>query len=93
MEKQLQIIEKEIAEIKQRNIRVEADKAWETSYFRKITIAITTYIIASFVLCIIGVKNYFLSALIPTFGYIISTLSLPFIKKWWVEKYFKNKKV
>ena len=35
-------LEKEIEEIKKRNIRVEKDKAWETSFTRKVCIAILT---------------------------------------------------
>lgn len=38
-------LEKEIPQIKERNKRVEADKAWETSTSRKIIIAIATYIV------------------------------------------------
>ncbi len=78
-------IEKEIGEIKARNRRVEADKAWETSMFRKVIIVIFTYIITAVVFYLIGVKDYLLSALIPTIGYFLSIQSLPFIKKWWVD--------
>ena len=38
-------LEQEIKKIKQRNDKVEADKAWETSNFRKIIIAILTYFV------------------------------------------------
>jgi len=34
MEDKIQKIEREIETIKERNLRVEADKAWETSSFR-----------------------------------------------------------
>jgi hypothetical protein len=90
MEEHLQKLEREIASIQQRNSKVEADKAWETSLFRKVLISVVTYIIASIVMCVIGVEDYSLSALIPTIGYILSTLSLPFIKKWWIKKYVKK---
>jgi hypothetical protein len=85
VEEQLQNIEKELEAIRLRNSKVEADKAWETSYFRKISIAIVTYIIAAVVMYFIGVADYLLNALIPTLGYILSTLSLPFIKNWWIK--------
>ncbi len=78
-------LEKEIGEIKARNKRVEADKAWETSMFRKVIIVIFTYTITAVVFYLIGVKDYLLSALIPTIGYFLSIQSLPFIKKWWVD--------
>ena len=37
--------EKEITEIKERNKRVEKDKAWETSWTRRICIMVLTYIV------------------------------------------------
>lgn len=89
MEERLKKIEEELSTIKQRNQRVEANKAWETSFFRIITVAIITYIIASMVLYFIGIENYLLNALIPATGYLLSTLSLPPIKRWWVKKYLK----
>ncbi len=38
-------IEKEINKIKKRNKKVESDKSWETSTFRRITIALMTYVL------------------------------------------------
>ena len=38
-------LEKEIELIKERNKRVETDKAWETSWTRKICIAVLTYLV------------------------------------------------
>tara|TARA_Y100000310_G_C20288969_1_gene626280 strand:+ start:116 stop:379 length:264 start_codon:yes stop_codon:yes gene_type:complete len=78
-------IEKEINQIKKRNKRVESDKAWETSIFRRIIITLMTYIIIVLFLWIINIPNYWLNALIPTAGFILSTLSLPILKKWWIK--------
>jgi len=83
-------IKREIDLIKERNKRVEADKAWETSKFRVFSIVAMTYIITAIVFYFIGVKNYLLSALIPTVGFYLSTQSLPFIKNWWVTKVYKK---
>ncbi|MFH1566254.1 MAG: hypothetical protein ABIB98_03610 [bacterium] len=91
MEEKIQKIEKEISVIKERNLRVEADKAWETSNFRIFSITLITYIIASFVLYFIGAKNFLLSALVPTAGYFLSIQSLPAIKRWWIEKFLRSK--
>ena len=38
-------LEEEINKIKERNKKVELDKAWETSWTRKICIMVLTYII------------------------------------------------
>ncbi|HBI34201.1 MAG TPA: hypothetical protein DEA43_04660 [Candidatus Moranbacteria bacterium] len=78
-------IEKEIELIKERNKSVELDKAWEKSWTRRIFIAVITYIIALMWMRTIGESLVFLKACIPTGGYLLSTLSLPFIKKWWID--------
>lgn len=82
----LEEIKKELAQVKERNKRVENDKAWETSLFRIISISIATYITVVIALYIIGANNIFLAAIIPVIGFIFSTLSLPPLKKWWIEK-------
>ncbi len=83
-------LKKEIDLIKERNKKVEADKAWETSIFRVVSIVVMTYIVTAVVFYFIGVNNFLLNALIPTLGFYLSTQSLPFIKKWWVEKIYKK---
>ena len=45
MEKYIEHLEKEIELLKARNIRVEAEKKWETSWQRKIAIIATTYFV------------------------------------------------
>ena len=76
-----------VEDILKRNARVEIDKAWETSKTRRAIIALITYLVATAFMKKIGVGDYFLSALIPTGGYLLSTLSLPIIKNWWIKKY------
>ncbi len=86
MEERIKALESEIQELKNRNARVEVDKAWEVSNCRKLSICLLTYIITMIVFVIIGVRDFYLTALIPTVGYYLSTLSLPFIKKRWAAK-------
>ena len=82
-------IEKEIEALKERNQRVEAEKGWETSYVRVFSIAFITYIVAVIVLYLIGIENYFVAALVPALGYVLSTLSLPALRRWWIEKFLR----
>jgi hypothetical protein len=91
MEEKIQNLEKEIELIKQRNLKVEADKAWEISFARRLFIAVSTYIIAG-VWLIFVVHDTFplLKAFVPALGYLLSTLSLTFIKKRWIEGNYKN---
>lgn len=84
-------LEKEIEQIKQRNKRVELDKAWETSWTRKICIMILTYIVVIVYSYVIrNNDNIFLSSLVPVIGFTLSTLSLKLIRKIW-EKNDKTK--
>jgi hypothetical protein len=78
-------IEQEIQNIKLRNQKVEVDKAWETSNTRRFFIAAATYLIAVVWLLMINDTMPWLKAFVPTLGYILSTLSLPFIKSWWTR--------
>ena len=75
----------DIEQIKTRNRAVENDKAWETSKTRRALIATITYIIAAYYMRVLGVGDYYLHALVPTGGYLLSTLSLPIIKAWWIK--------
>jgi len=77
-------IEEEIKKIKERNARVEKDKAWETSYFRRTAIAIGTYVVVLLFLIIIEASNPYLAAAVPAIAFLLSTLTLPFFKKWWL---------
>lgn len=79
-------IERVLKDIEARNQRVEADKAWETSVFRKASITLTTYLIAAAALYSIGSSRPFLDALIPVVGYVLSVQSLPFLKTWWLKR-------
>ena len=78
-------MEERIRQIEERNKRVELDKAWERSLTRVTTISIITYIVAVIVLYTIEASNPFLGAFVPVLGFILSTQSLPFIKKIWMQ--------
>ena len=81
-------LNKEIEEIKNRNKRVELDKAWETSWTRKICICILTYIVVVFYSYIVrNYNNIFLSSLVPVIGFTLSTLSLRYVRRVWEKKY------
>ena len=69
----------------ERNARVELDKAWETSLTRRCAIALITYLTAALFLWSIDVTNPLASSLVPTGGYLLSTLSLPWIRRVWMK--------
>ena len=74
-----------IEKIEQRNRKVEIDKAWENSLSRKILIVLFTYISIGLYMWVIGVSKPLLNAVIPSLGFTLSTLTLPFFKKLWIK--------
>lgn len=80
-------LKKEIEKIKERNKRVELDKAWETSGVRKICICILTYIVVVIYSFMINkFTNVWLSSLVPVIGFVLSTLSLKLVRNIWERK-------
>lgn len=78
---------KEIEAIKARNKRVETDKAWETSWTRRLCIMVLTYaVVVLYSATISQVSNVFLSSLVPVMGFLLSTLSLRLIRKAWEKR-------
>lgn len=81
---ELKELEEEVLKIKERNKRVELDKAWETSWTRKICIMVLTYIVVIIYSYVIKeLDNIFLSSLVPVIGFTLSTLSLGLVRKVW----------
>lgn len=78
-------IEQEILDIKERNKKVEADKAWEVSWTRRVFISAVTYIAAAVWLVLIHDTMPWLKALVPVAAYVLSTLTLPPLKKFWIK--------
>lgn len=76
----------DIEKIKARNRRVEKDKAWETSWTRRIAIAISTYILITVFLIIIKVEQPLITSIVPAAAYLISTATLGYLKDWWLNK-------
>lgn len=79
------LVENELILLKERNKKVEENKAWEGSVTRRFFVALITYIVFVLILWMQGVSTFYLNALVPPIGYLISTLSLPFIKEWWLK--------
>lgn len=77
-------LEKRIEAIEKRNKKVEIDKAWETSWIRRICIMILTYIVVIVYSYIVRkYDNILLSSLVPVIGFTLSILSLKLIRKIW----------
>ncbi|GBE19610.1 hypothetical protein BMS3Abin17_00334 [archaeon BMS3Abin17] len=73
-----------------RNKRVEADKAWETSYTRRTILTIFTYLAIGVYLNAINIPRPWLNAIVPAVAFMLSTLTLPYFKKIWLTNIYKK---
>ena len=85
IENRIATIEERVAAIEERNLKVETDKAWETSLTRRGAIILVTYVIATLTFAVIGTEAPYVMAVIPTLGYLLSTLALPPVRKHWLR--------
>jgi len=83
-------LEQDLSRIQERNLRVEADKAWDVSLCRRVTIGVLAYLITGLMFAAIGDPRCWIDALIPVVGYALSAQSLPIIKQWWLDKRYRK---
>jgi hypothetical protein len=79
-------LQQRIEKLEARNQRVEADKAWETSWMRRLSIMALTYIVVCFYLHFVVHINPWINALVPVIGFFLSTLTISLLKKQWISK-------
>lgn len=79
-------LEKRVERIEERNRRVEDDKAWETCWTRRSLITVFTYLSVALYFLVIGLPSPWLNAIVPTAGFLLSTLSLPYFKERWLRR-------
>ncbi|MBN2478247.1 hypothetical protein JXB01_03065 [Candidatus Micrarchaeota archaeon] len=86
---EIEQLHNEIERIKERNRKVELDKSWETSWSRKVIIAVLTYLVIVLFFFVAQLPNPFVNSIVPTAGFAISTLSLPFFRDLWVKYIYR----
>jgi len=83
----MKTIEQRLDALEERNRRVEADKAWETSFARRAAIIILTYCVVVIFLSIIHNPEPWINAIVPAMGFLLSTLTIGLLKQAWLKKY------
>jgi len=82
-ENRIQVIEK-------RNKYVELNKSWENSWTRKLLIIVFTYLsIALYLKFIVGIDPW-INAIVPSLGFLLSTLTLSYFKSLWAKYLYKR---
>lgn len=76
-------LETRLRTIEERNKRVELDKKWEGSWTRRGLLMIFTYLAIFLYFLAINIEQAYLNAVVPTIGFLLSTLTLPLFKRLW----------
>lgn len=79
-------LEERVERLERRNNRVEGDKAWETSWTRKLAIMSLTYVTVVFYLHFVVHIDPWINALVPVIGFFLSTLTISQLKKIWLDR-------
>ena len=80
-------LEERVRQLEDRNRRVEKDKAWETSWTRRLSIAVVTYLtIVAYLHYVIHNGDPWVNALVPVIGFFLSTLTVSQLKRFWIGR-------
>jgi hypothetical protein len=74
-------LEERIAALEERNARVERDKRWEGSLWRKVSIMVLTYAVVVAFLFAIDANSPWINAIVPVIGFGLSTLTVSVLKR------------
>jgi hypothetical protein len=75
-----------VEQLEARNRRVEGDKAWETSWTRRLSIMTLTYLTVVFYLRFVVHINPWINAFVPVIGYTFSTRTVQQLKRRWLAR-------
>jgi hypothetical protein len=92
LEQQIKELRQQLELIQQRNQSVTADKAWETSWWRRGLIVVLTYVVVAVYLSWVVHIDPWINALVPVIGFILSTLTLSLFKQLWLKRYNTHSK-
>jgi hypothetical protein len=87
---EIETLEARITKLEARNRQVEADKAWETSWTRRLLLMLLTYIVVVFYLRFVVHIDPWINGLVPVIGYTLSTLTINFAKQRFIDMRRKN---
>ncbi|MFH1849220.1 MAG: hypothetical protein ABH879_03450 [archaeon] len=86
----LKSVEQQIKAIQDRNKGVEASKAWETSLARRAVLVLFTYLAVGCYLRAANIPKPWLNAIVPSVAFMLSTLTLPMLKKQWIKHVYRG---
>lgn len=85
-----QFLESRVTQLESRNKRVEFDKAWETSWTRRLLLTLFTYLALGLYMWAIDISRPFLNSIVPAVGFMISTFTMPWLKSKWIDRHINQ---
>jgi len=79
-------LEVRVEAIEARNRRVELDKAWENSSIRRLVLFFVTLAFTYVFLEVINDERPLGNAVLAAAGFVLSTLTVSYLKKWWISR-------
>lgn len=79
-------VEERLEALEARNRRVERDKVWETSLERRGAVLLLTYVVIGVFLTLIAIARPWVNAIVPSIGFMLSTLTLTWLKRLWIDR-------
>jgi len=86
MSETLDKLSRRVSLIESRNRQVEADKAWEKSWARRALLVVFTYFSIAVYMYAVNLPEPWLNAIVPSVAFMLSTFTLPFFKKLWLDR-------
>lgn len=83
-------LQERVAKIEERNKKVEAEEKWNISWTRRIIVMIFTYLSIAIYFYFVIKENPWINAIVPTVAFLLSTLTLPWVRRFWRHYIYKK---
>jgi len=90
LSERIAILEEQVQKLILLEKYIALQKKWDQSRIRITLNASGVYLVTVIFMHVLAIENPAVSALIPVFGYVITTISLPLVKKLWIKSYLKD---
>ncbi|MCA9381372.1 hypothetical protein KC678_03845 [Candidatus Dojkabacteria bacterium] len=90
LEERLILLEEKVEKLNLLNRYSEMQDEWDKSLTRIVLVVVFTYLFVVLFMYFLGVENPIINALLPAGAYILSTRTIPYVKKIWIKQYLEE---
>ncbi len=85
MKTPLDQIDGRLRKVEERNRRVEAEKSWEVSWTRRLSLAALTYVAIAILMWALEIPDPLVNAIIPAVALLLSGPTMNIVKELWIK--------